>query len=296
MNCSGYERQMSDYLDGQLSKADEDELRFHLNGCPRCRLKIEDMESSIRAVKSLPSVSPGLKFEQQLSNLLTREITRELYAGPWWRRVSTAVAELGELSRQRPVQLVFATSLVLTITVIGGYAELAKPPERSGATPASPMAFSVPTPFEPELAPPDPVSPFPFERELAPHMAATTARNRQQSTDLPTPQATTSLSSNTSRISGDRQGIKTVRTMEPTNNGIRFVLAGTGMRLDPSLFSESFARDLATSGGFEQPAVEDRLQPVGSAELRDSPGLPGSPDTAGSSGPSAPLRRVRISF
>ena len=141
MNCSGYERQMSDYLDGQLSKATEDELRFHLNGCPRCRLRIQDMESAMRAVKSLPAVSPRPMFEQQLGNLLNREVARELYASSWLRRVSAAFSELGELSRQRPVQLVFATSLILTITVIGGFAEMAGPAERSDSSSGPAMAF-----------------------------------------------------------------------------------------------------------------------------------------------------------
>lgn len=298
MNCSGYERQMSDYLDGRLSKAGEDELRFHLNGCARCRLKIEDMESSIRAVKSLPSVSPRLKFDHQLSSLLNREIAREMYAASWWARVSAAFADLGELSRQRPVQLVFATSLILTIAGIGGFAELAAPPERTGSSQAPPVTFALPEPFEPELAPPDPVTPVPLERTPGPHMAARPAPNQEQATNLPTSSAS-SLSSNATRITGDRPGIMTVRTMEPTPHGIRFVSAGTGMRLDPSLLSESFGRDLVTGGDLDQPVTDELLQPVGAGELRDSQRADGSPnlsDTPGSSGPAAPLRRVRISF
>ena len=298
MNCSGYERQMSDYLDGQLSKATEDELRFHLNGCPRCRLKIDDMESSIRAVKGLPAVSPQPGFDHRLGNLLNREIARELYAASWWRRVSGAFAELGEHSRQRPVQLVFATSLILTITVIGGFGELFTPTERSDTSPSPPTAFSLPTPVEPELAPPDPISPFPLERELAPHMAVKPALSQEQASIFPTSSAS-SLTLNASRVTGVRPGIMTVRTMEPKTHGIRFVLAGTGMRLDPSLFSESFGQDLVTSGNIDPPASEERLQPVGTTEFRATQrafGSPGSPDTKGSSGPTTPLRRVRISF
>lgn len=301
LNCSGYERQMSDFLDGQLSKATEDELRFHLNGCPRCRLRIKDMESAVRAVKSLPDVSPRPMFDQQLGNLLTREVARELYASSWWRRVSSAFSDLGELSRQRPVQLVFATSLILTITVIGGFAEMAGPTERSDSTAGPSMAFSLPTPIEPELAPPDPISPFPLERALAPHMATTPTTNSEQTTNLPTP-ATTRLPYTANHITGDRPGILTVRTMEPMIHGIRFVSAGTGMRLDPSLFDEAFGRDLVAGGDPDQPAPEDLLQTVGTAELRDSQravgtiGASGTTDTPAASGPTAPLKRVRISF
>lgn len=298
MNCSGYERQMLDYLDGQLSKATEDKLRFHLNGCPRCRLRIQDMESAMRAVKSLSPVSPRPDFDHQLGNLLTREVARELYAGSWWRRVSAAFAELGELSRQRPVQLVFATSLILTISVIGGFAELAVPPERSDSSPGPATAFSLPTPFEPEIAPPDPISPFPLERELAPHMAIDQATNTEQATNLPTPSAT-SLTYTATSITGDRPGILTVRTMEPMTHGIRFVPTGLGMRLDPSLFGEAFGGDLAAGGDPDRPAPDQLLQTVGTADLRDSQraiGTPGTPDATESSGPTAPLRRIRISF
>ena len=298
MNCSGYERQMSDYLDGQLSKAVEDKLRFHLNGCPRCRLRIQDMESAVRAVKSLPAVSPRPMFEQQLGSMLSREAARELYASSWWKRVSAAFTELGELSRQRPVQLVFATSLILTITVIGGFAEMAGPTDKSDSSEGPATAFAPPTPFEPELSPPDPISPFPLERELAPHMAARPATNTKQATNLPTP-AATSLPYSTNRITDDRPGILTVRTMEPMTHGIRFVTAGTGMRLDPSLFDEAFGRNLVAGGDSDQPLPEDLLQTVGTAELRDSQraiGAPGTPDAPASTGPTAPLRRVRISF
>lgn len=259
------------------------------------------MESAMRAVKSLPAVSPRPMFEQQLGNLLNREVARELYASSWLRRVSAAFSELGELSRQRPVQLVFATSLILTITVIGGFAEMAGPAERSDSSSGPAMAFSLPTPIEPELASPDPISPFPLERELAPHMAIEPAINTEQAINPPTP-AATSLPYTTNRITGDRPGILTVRTMEPMTHGIRFVTAGTGMRLDPSLFDEAFGRDLMAGGDPDRPAPEDLLQTVGTDGLRDSQGAvgttgaPGAPDAPPSSGPTAPLKRVRISF
>ena len=294
MNCSGYERQMADYLDGQLSRAKEDALRFHMNGCLRCRLKIEDMESSIRAVKSLSPVTPQPQFDYRLSTLLTQEITREFYASTWRRRVSAMVGELGELGRQRPVQLVFATSLILTITVIGGFAGRVAPPERSASMPAPSMALSLPTPFESELAPPDPISPFPLERELAPHMAMKPTPNAAQSSSLPS-SAATSFSFPASRFAHDDPGIMTVSTMEPTIHGIRTVSTGAGIRLNPSLFTESIGRDLLVSGSDAGlPAFEERLQRVGTTGVDD-------PNRAvnGSTRPSglpAPIRRIRISF
>ena len=285
MNCSGYERQMSDYIDGLLSRANEDAIRFHLNGCPRCRLKKEDMESSIRAVKSLPPVSPQPEFAFQLSSLLTKEMTRELYAASWWRRVSEAYAELGELSRQRPVQLVFATSLILTISVIGGFAGLVALPERSDSVPISDMTVALPTPFEPELAPPDPVSPFPLESELAPHMAIKPEPNAEPASNPPS-FAATSLSFSTSRLTSENPGIMTVRTMEPTAHGIRSVSTGTGMRLDPSLFAESFV----TVETNDPRRAYGQLGPLGPL------GRLGSLSPLGRPGPPAPIRRIRISF
>lgn len=298
MNCSGYERQMSDYLDGRLSRANEDALRFHMNGCPRCRLKIEDMQSAIRAVKSLPPASPPPEFDHQLGSLLTKEVARELYAASWRRRVSEAFSELGELSRQRPVQLVFATSLILTVTVIAGFAGLVAPPDRPDSPPGASMAVSPPTPFEPELAPPDPISPFPLERGLAPHLAIEPAPNAEQVTNFPSP-AATSLSLDPSRIPDDRPGVMTVQTMEPTAHGIRTVSSGTGMPLDPSLFTETVGGDLVTDGGIAQSESEERLLQAGTAEmngLRSTGGQSGPGGPSGPADPAAPIRRVRISF
>lgn len=259
------------------------------------------MESAMRAVKSLRAVSPRPMFEQQLGNLLAREVARELYASSWWRRVSAAFSELGGLSRQRPVQLVFATSLILTITVVGGFSETAGPPDRSDSTAGPATAFALPAPIEPELAPPYPISPFPPDRELTPHMATRPATNPEQETYPSTP-AATSLPYAINRITADRPGILTVRTMEPMTHGIRFVPAGAGMRLDPSMFAEVFGRDLVAEADQAQPMPEDLLQTVGTAELRDSQravgtiGAPGASEASASPGPTAPLRRVRISF
>jgi len=294
LNCSGYESQMSDYVDGLLSRAKEDALRFHMNGCPRCRLKIKDMESSIRAVKSLPSVSPQPEFDHQFSSLLTKEIARELYATSWWRRVTASLAELGELSRQRPVQLVFATSLILTVTVIGG-AGLVSPPERPGASPDASLAASLPTPFEPELAPPAPITPFPREREFAPHLAMDSVPNTEQVTKFPSP-AASGLSYISSRIPGRGPGVMTVQTMEPTTHGIRSIASGTGMPLDPFLLTESAGGDLVTGGGTARPETEERLLQVGTAETNGLRSTGGQSGPTGPPGPPAPIRRIRVSF
>ncbi len=292
MNCSGYERQMPDYLDGQLSRANEDALRFHMNGCPRCRLKIKDMESSIRAVKSLALVTPQPEFDYRLSSLLTKEVARELYAAPWLRRVSEAFSDLGELSRQRPVQLVFAASLVLTITVFGGIAGLISPSERPGSSPGGSMALSLPTPFEPELAPPDPISPDPPDRAFARNLALKPEPNAEQATSFPST-AASRLTFTPSRNYNDSPGVMTVQTMEPTAHGIQVVSSGTGMPLDPSLFTESLGGDLVTDGGTAQSEPEERLLQVGTAEVN------GQRSTGGQSGPAglpAPIKRIRISF
>ncbi len=292
MNCSGYERQMSDYLDGRLSRANEDALRFHLNGCPRCRLKIKDMESAIRAVKSLAPATPEPEFDYRLGSRLTKEIARELYTASWWRRVMEAFSELGELSRQRPVQLVFATSLILTITVIGGFAGLISPSERPGSSPGPSTALTLPTPFEPELAPPDPISPFPRDRGFAPNLAVKPVPDVEQTTNFPSPTATR-LSFTSSRIPGDGPGVMTVQTMEPTVQGIRSVSSGTGMPLDPSLFTESFGGELVTNGGTGQSEPGERPLQVGTAEMS---GLRSTSGQSGPTGPPAPIRRIRISF
>ncbi len=295
MNCSRYQKQMSDFLDGLLSTAHEDTLRFHMSGCSRCRLKLNDMENSIRAIKSLPEVTPQPAFDYRLSSLLTREVTRELYAASWWRSVSGAFSELGELSRQRSVQAVFAVSLLLTVTMIGGFAGMFAPPNQAdGSTDAS-MALAQPTPFEPELAPPHPISPFSLQTDYATPLAIASGANPEQGTHTRSAKAA-GLFFAPSRMPDRDTGVLTVQTMEPTTHGIRFVASGPGMRLDPSLFTDPFGAVPDARDGVVQPTTTERLLPAGTPEMN---GLPSSANPSGPGSPngaSVPIRRIRISF
>ena len=167
MNCNDYEKQFSEYLDGLLDQECGDELRFHLTGCPRCQTKIGDMERSILAIRGLPSLPPRPDFEQVLRSRLHAARTRELYAVPFWASIKGSLDELTQYSRQRTVQLVFATSILVTIAVIIGLSSFP-----SGSTLA---ILTIPTPVEHDLASWDIISPIPFESELAPAMAISMA-------------------------------------------------------------------------------------------------------------------------
>ena len=271
---------MSDFLDNLLSRGNEDALRFHLNGCPRCSLKMDDMKSAIRAVKSLTSLAPTPEFDHQLGSNLTEEIAHDLYAASWRRRLSEGYAELLELSQQRPIRVVFATSLILTIALFWG--TLLDSSEQSSPE-LVPAISSLPKRFEPEHEPLASLAPLPLEHELAPRMVIKPLLDSEPISKLAS-FAPTSSSFNQSRLTNEAPGVRTVRTMEPKTYGMRTVSAVKSLRLAPSLSAEYFGRGSFT---IDQLNTEERVESVGS-------GIKPTPQKLTS--PSAPLKRIRISF
>ncbi|MFC5470364.1 zf-HC2 domain-containing protein [Cohnella suwonensis] len=54
MKCNVAVVYMHDYLDGDLSREDTNQLREHLNGCPACQARYDSLERTDALVKALP--------------------------------------------------------------------------------------------------------------------------------------------------------------------------------------------------------------------------------------------------
>lgn len=163
MTCNHYEKQYSDYLDGLLDQESGDEIRFHLNGCARCQTKVGDMERSISALRGLPTVATRPEFDQVLKSRLHTARTQALYAVPFWVSIKEFLSEVALFTRHRTVQMVFTTSLLLTIFVISGLSSYREEPRSAN--------LAIPAFIDQELAAWDIISPIPYESELAPEMA-----------------------------------------------------------------------------------------------------------------------------
>jgi hypothetical protein len=57
-----YQKQLSSYVDGQLTAGDKAQLEEHLVDCDACRHEIDELRSAISAVGGLPDVEPPRSF------------------------------------------------------------------------------------------------------------------------------------------------------------------------------------------------------------------------------------------
>jgi len=83
MKCNAAQDLFSAAFDGELSVAEERELKAHLSSCPACSREFALFSKSVRLVSSLPRPSANPFFEQKvLRELRTREVPATRAWGP----------------------------------------------------------------------------------------------------------------------------------------------------------------------------------------------------------------------
>ncbi len=83
MKCNAAQDLFSAAFDGELSVAEERELKAHLSSCPACSREFALFSKSVRLVNSLPRPSANPFFEQKvLRELRTREVPSTRAWGP----------------------------------------------------------------------------------------------------------------------------------------------------------------------------------------------------------------------
>ena len=108
MDCAGYQRWFSPYVDQLLAPEDRAQLEGHLKGCPGCRHELESLQGILRTLRTMdqpeaPDLLPG--------------IHRQLQRAPWWRSVTERFAAPWPASL--PLHgLVLATTALLVVVVI----------------------------------------------------------------------------------------------------------------------------------------------------------------------------------
>jgi hypothetical protein len=241
VNCNNYESFFSSYLDGELDQEARDALRFHLNGCFRCRTKLNDMERTVSVMHGLASARPGPHFDQVLRSRLHEERTREVYTRPFWARVNDAAAEMRDFSRNRSVQFVFAASLLLTVGVLGTLSW--KQPSLASRSMATAVLFA-PTPVEPAPASWHLIAPLPVDPQPAPPMAIAASVQREDHEAVrPIPVLMGAGETVERPERSPAKNIITIRTMEPQASLVSQGNAGTELRTAP-LTGQPADRDL----------------------------------------------------
>jgi len=83
MKCNAAQDLFSAAFDGELSVAEERELKAHLSSCPACSREFALFSKSVRLVSSLPRPSANPFFEQKvMRELRTREVPSTRAWGP----------------------------------------------------------------------------------------------------------------------------------------------------------------------------------------------------------------------
>jgi len=83
MRCDRAKEALSALLDGELTAAEADEVRAHLEGCPACRAELDALRRLVAEVKTLPPVSAPRDLQRKIMARLdeapARDETRRVY-------------------------------------------------------------------------------------------------------------------------------------------------------------------------------------------------------------------------
>lgn len=109
MNCNVAIMSMHDYLDGELSKDDVAKLKAHLNACPVCRSRYEQLERTEALAHS--AIQPIRFANRGSSTLLTQRIMNQLPAARR-RRMSGSLQWI----RRHPMISVAAVFVLLMLS------------------------------------------------------------------------------------------------------------------------------------------------------------------------------------
>ncbi len=66
MNCYSFETLISNYLDNSISHSMKIEAEKHLDQCPNCQVKLNDMKQILHSLHSLPKLKTSANFNEKL--------------------------------------------------------------------------------------------------------------------------------------------------------------------------------------------------------------------------------------
>jgi hypothetical protein len=81
MNCGNYQSQFNDYLDGDLSLREREELQHHLKECLPCYRKWSSLQKTQDILHQLPALDPP---EHLSAVVMARLKNRRLHRPPWF--------------------------------------------------------------------------------------------------------------------------------------------------------------------------------------------------------------------
>lgn len=70
--CAPYEEDLSAWLDEELTEAEADGVRAHVEGCPRCTARVQELRAVDESLRVLASATPGAPEAARLERLRAR--------------------------------------------------------------------------------------------------------------------------------------------------------------------------------------------------------------------------------
>ena len=79
MNCYNFEKIISDYLDNTISYSIKIEADEHLNNCPNCRVKLENMKNILNSLHNLPELKTSANFNEKLLKKIEQQKSKKQF-------------------------------------------------------------------------------------------------------------------------------------------------------------------------------------------------------------------------
>lgn len=81
MDCNGFAKKVSDYIDGELGERTHGRVERHAADCPSCAKLLRDLQALVKQLSQLPRVQPSAGFDFALRSRLLMETTKEARLG-----------------------------------------------------------------------------------------------------------------------------------------------------------------------------------------------------------------------
>ncbi len=92
MQCELIIKQLDDYLDGELSRPDCNDIKQHLQSCADCRTEYRFAEDILRQCQQQPAIKPRAGYEQRMLHFLTQPTPKPRFIFPAWFAAGFATA------------------------------------------------------------------------------------------------------------------------------------------------------------------------------------------------------------
>lgn len=115
MECKQFQEDMSEYLDGRLSRSERDHFKAHLGQCPSCRQSFLELKSLALKLRSLPELTAPADFLVKLRARLDQE-----GESAWGTRVYPLPKFLGRLNAALSAIPLRALSLAAALVLVAG--------------------------------------------------------------------------------------------------------------------------------------------------------------------------------